>query len=472
MNRKYGSTFWTTRALVAVALLVTAAIRIAVPFAAFVLTNDVQVFHTPDTASFVRPAIGLTSTWSFAVDGTPEILRTPGYPFFLIPAVASGHLELVAIALQVILSVLTAYGVFEIALLVFQRDDAAILSTALYAVEPLSVLYTSLLMSEALFSFCIVLSLYFFLRYLNDFRWSNLLGSAVALSASVYVRPVAYLLPLLLSTILLFWMLVGRDASLKRVMQTFVFFLVCVSLISAWQFRNYKVAGYAKFSAIHDYDMYFYAGASVLAQENRRSLSDQQKLMGLYDWEVYFGQHPEQRTWNRSDVYNYMGEEGLKTVARSPLTYLRASAKGPFTTLLGPGLSSYLVLFRCQASAQSWGEAAYHALSGSAFIEVVKKAPAVVWWGNFLLGGMLLAYLLLSLTALLSPKREWRNNLIGVAILVMVSAYFIVVPLNTGHSRFREPAMPIICVLAGCGMATAIAYCQRLMAALRGKFSK
>lgn len=462
-------TFQTKRTLLILTLLLTAIVRFGVSLAAFMFTNDVKVFHTPDTASFVRPAMELISSWSFAVDGAPEIVRTPGYPVFLIPVILSGKLELMAITFQILLSVFAAYVVFEIAMLVFQREDAAIFSTALYAVEPLSALYSTLLMSEALFSFCIAISLYYLLRYVSDIRWSYLLGSAAALSASVYVRPVAYFLPLLLCLTLLVWVFVDKVARRERLIQAVVFFLVCASLISVWQLRNYYVTGYEKFSAIHDYDLYFYAGASALAQENRRSLLEQQKIMGLYDWEGYFSQHPEQRAWKQSDVYKYMGREGLKMVAGSPWAYVKAAAKGPIVTLLGPGLSSYLALFRFDASSQGWAEATYNALSASAFWQAIKKTSAVVLWGNLLLGGMLLINLLLCLTGLLSGKCVERKNMESVAILVLVAAYFIVVPLNTGHSRFRHPAMPIICVFAGCGMSSTIAYCRRLIQAFLPK---
>lgn len=41
-----------------------------------------------DTPSYVEPARSLLESFSFSADGRPEILRTPGYPLFLVPFLA------------------------------------------------------------------------------------------------------------------------------------------------------------------------------------------------------------------------------------------------------------------------------------------------------------------------------------------------------------------------------------------------
>ena len=67
--------------ILGVALLV----RSSVPLVAYFYTRDITIFHAPDTASYVEPARQLIAHGRFSAgDGTPEIIRTPGYPMLLI----------------------------------------------------------------------------------------------------------------------------------------------------------------------------------------------------------------------------------------------------------------------------------------------------------------------------------------------------------------------------------------------------
>ena len=87
--------------------------------------------------------MNLISSGRYTRDGLPEIFRFPGYPILLMPGPLLGYPEIVAIAFQIMLSCLTVFLVYKIALMLFQRTDIAVFSAALYALEPLSVVYTS-----------------------------------------------------------------------------------------------------------------------------------------------------------------------------------------------------------------------------------------------------------------------------------------------------------------------------------------
>jgi Dolichyl-phosphate-mannose-protein mannosyltransferase len=81
----------------------------------------------------------------------PEILRTPGYPLLLIPGLLLDRLELVTISLQIMLTCLTMYMVYRIAQLLFECENAAIVAAALFAIEPVSILCTSKVVTDTLF---------------------------------------------------------------------------------------------------------------------------------------------------------------------------------------------------------------------------------------------------------------------------------------------------------------------------------
>ena len=160
-------------------LLLALAIRIALPLLSFALTQNPKVFHASDTELYLNPALSLVQTGSFLTspdNPTPEITRPPGYPVFLLPAILVGKVELLTISMQILLSCLTVYLVYRIALLLFVKNSVAVLCALLYAIEPMSVIFTSLLMTETLFTTILTASLFFLLKYLERGALADLTG--------------------------------------------------------------------------------------------------------------------------------------------------------------------------------------------------------------------------------------------------------------------------------------------------------
>lgn len=126
--------------------------RALLPILGYCYTHDVTIFYTPDTASYVVPARELIAHhWLFS-GGVPEIIRTPGYPLLLAVGLLLGRLELATITLQILLSCFTVFMVYRTACLLFEREEIAIIAAALYAIDPLSILFASLLAAETLFT--------------------------------------------------------------------------------------------------------------------------------------------------------------------------------------------------------------------------------------------------------------------------------------------------------------------------------
>lgn len=204
-------------------LLVGFLIRLAVPLGVFILTQDLKIFYGNDTGSFMQPAFQLIEHGKFFNNGQPELFRTPGYPLFLIPGMLLGHLEIVTIPMQIFLDCLTIYLIYKIALPLFKVENIATLCAFLYAIEPLAVLRSSILMSESVFTTLVTLFLYKLIVFFDSRSWKQLFFAAIALTASIYVRPIGYYLPFLITTILLIWSLKNRQKNKVLIVQIFVF---------------------------------------------------------------------------------------------------------------------------------------------------------------------------------------------------------------------------------------------------------
>ena len=162
-------------------------LRTLLPISGYFYTRDATIFYTPDTASYIVPARELVAHHRFFSDGAPELIRTPGYPLLLIPGLLLGRLELVTVTLQILFSCFTVFMVYRTACLLFEREDIAIVAAGLYAIDPLSILFASLLAPETLFTAIVMVALYYLVGHLRRQAQGDLLVSATALAASVYV---------------------------------------------------------------------------------------------------------------------------------------------------------------------------------------------------------------------------------------------------------------------------------------------
>ncbi len=155
-------------------------LRAAIPFFILIWSHDYSAFYEVYTPQYLKPAEELLISCRFSIEGNPEVYRTPGYPLFLIPGLLIKNVPLVSIPLQIVLSCLTVYLVFRIALITFEKIEIAILCAGVYAIEPLSIIFSSLLMPETLFTFAVCAFLFYLVRYLKQGTLADLIGCAVA----------------------------------------------------------------------------------------------------------------------------------------------------------------------------------------------------------------------------------------------------------------------------------------------------
>ena len=326
---------------------VALAVRTSIPVSAYLFTRDVTIFQAQDTQSYVEPARQLIADGRFsASDGTPEIIRTPGYPMLLVLGLLLDRFRLVTITLQVLIGCFTVYLVYRTADLLFETEGASLLAAALYAVEPLSILYTSIFVTETLFATVVMVSVYYLMKYLRRQSLTDLLASAVAFAASVYVRPVGYFLPVILAVGLSAWvMMTGQHDRRRLMIQISAFVVVSLGLISLWQVRKKLETGYSGFSGISSINLYFDSAASVLAAKQHVPWREMQNRLGYQDNRIYFRRHPEQKAWPLAQRLDFMSHEADRILLGSPFTYARIHFEGILRCTFDPSSTEFLKFF-------------------------------------------------------------------------------------------------------------------------------
>lgn len=178
---------------------------------------------------------------------THDVQRTPGYPFFLL---LTGESPFVILLLQHLMIFICGYFVFRI-LKNLTHGRAAAAGAWLFLLMPYPAVFASLILSEALFLFLLLASLWLLSRYLSQGRRvTDVVLTAMVLALAVYVRPVAMPLILLLVPVTV-WAARGMTA-FSFVLRTVLPLFFWAGMILPWYLRNHQVTGRFVFSTMGD----------------------------------------------------------------------------------------------------------------------------------------------------------------------------------------------------------------------------
>ena len=423
-------------------------IRAALPIISYRISHNKEIFYAPDSRAYVNLAEELIETGNFARGDKPEIKRTPGYPVFLTSGIILGDLEGFTIFLQILLSCLTVFLVYEIGLRIFNKPSCALLGALLYSLEPLSIVFCSTILTETLFTFFIMAFLLFIIRYIQDQRFRDLIISALFLSASVYVRPVSYYLVIPVSVCIV---IIGyyKRAIMKRfIFQAVAFFLICALLLGIWHARNLEVARFNGFSAIDAVYLYFYNGAAIEARKDKRPYYQVLKERGYGNIEAYFMKHPEQSSWSKTERFRFMKREGLREIQENLDIYIPIHFRGIIRVILDPGGVYYLKLLNLYPKQ---GGVLGMILDRGLFpaVKDLMKRNPLLFWINLILGIFLVFQLLFALSIL------FYRNPKGIVILFILGivAYFLLFSGGPNSiARLRHPIMSVVCILSSFGI--------------------
>jgi hypothetical protein len=460
-----------------------ALLRLAMPLIALTLYGDFTVLTEQDTGTYFAGAQSLAESGRFLnTNGEPEIIRTPGYPLFLVPGIWLRAPYLWAITLQIALSLLTIWLVFRLAREISPLKmpnaaneapaspslgppsssfapsaiNPALIAALFYAIEPLSIAYSSVLLSETLFTALLTAHLYALVLFLKGRRSSRLILAAAALSAAAFVRPAAYFLPFVETAVLasawLFQFLKNRKLQIANrkslsLPLILLFFSLSLSPLLLWQARNRAETGYGGFSAIADHNLYYYQASAVLARIESRRLEDVQAELE----QACLARHPDQRFLTAAERLRSMGKEGRRVILDHPLVYARIHLAGMARTLIDPGSKPFLCVFNAGGPGGLLNEIVDNGLWAG--VKTVAGRPAALW-SNLVLGALLLALLFLAAIFLARIVLDRAGMGLPVWLLLAVAAYLLLISGGPfGIGRFRHPIMPIICILAGYGAA-------------------
>lgn len=391
-------------------LLLLAALAIRV---AFVLAVPPEPPYA-DSLEYDTIGWNLASGGGFSMEpGKPTPVRPPGFPAAL-AAVYSvfGHSLQAAALLNAVLGAFTALALYGLAGRLF-GGKYGLLAGWFYAFYPVPVAYSSLLLSETLFTLLFTLSLYCFYRGASEDRRAWALLAGAVLGAATLTRATTILFPagMVAAGLLLGGLRSWRNSALLL--------LGFAAALAPWTWRNYSAFG--EFMPVSrdksalpvlatGYEAAGFTYAEGVAEAGRRRAalvaSGATVVGGDYGAEMDAG----------------FRRDGLAMIAANPLGYLRLAVKRGFKYWF----SSHSSVFGIDQPVSEY------------------RAAGEYWplAGRLALAALHAAVLLLALAGMFRTRAIWRRW----AVLALALAYFNMHIFFDMCPRYLVPIFP--CLLA------------------------
>jgi len=368
------------------------------------------------------------------VEWGPQAFRTPLYPLFIaffykiIPGVWF------VIFAQNILAVINIILTYKLGKLIF-NPFTGFLGALFLIFESARLELASQIMTETLFVFFVLLTIYYFVKSINENRRSYLIISAVSAGLAALTRPVIQFFPL---GIVLFFIVFGiaRKNIKKCFLSALLFLMFFAATISPWLIRNYVYFGKWELSSVSGYVFYAYYGSRFLEYKlglnggggsvDVRTILEEQSFNDLNfkqteepDWTLRATQLFEPQ------YEDYFFEEGMKIFLSDVPLYLWVQARKTIT------------FFIESSASQSYGDALLAGLN----------LPEKIFYPFLYFGGKLLWMLfnLIILSAFIFFPGAFKKKIWYILFLMGTILYFAV--FSGGFSdvgRTRQSANPFI----------------------------
>ena len=268
------------RSLVIVALLSVLS-KLALGMMVF-SSNPQGVFESSDSHEYHQLALNILQHGSFSQSLTPplepETIRTPAYPFLL-----SGLYHVVGIrphavvAIQIALSVVTMLAGCRIASLLF-GSRAGLLTAIFLALDPVSLYYSQVMLTETLFGTALTLCLLGIVYALRHPFLRHPSWAGICLALATYTRPTSYYLGMLLPVMM--FLAIRRSKGWRPALASAALMLLLfAATVGGWQLRNYVSTGSAQFSQAKNQYLFIAKAAAIIAMRDGISLQEAQQRL-------------------------------------------------------------------------------------------------------------------------------------------------------------------------------------------------
>ncbi len=267
-------------------------------------------------------------SWNEQPPYNVNVYRPPGMPMMLVAVyVFAGPSIPCALLLQVLAGTSVIVMTYLLTrLLVGER--VALIAAALQAVDPLSVTYSNIILTEIFSSLIFICAIYIAVKYLKDSTWWLLPVLGALLAVGILIHPILLFLPFLAAALPLCSADTRRWSQLGAACAVLV---IGLAPACGWIARNAKVADYPGISCVTAVNILKYKAAGVMAELNGTALLDEaNRLTDECEADL-----PPDAT--RGDRWRAWHRKGRSILLAHPLVYGKLHIKGMLKEFFGPG---------------------------------------------------------------------------------------------------------------------------------------
>ena len=391
-----------------------------------------------DASDYNKLALNLLSNGSFSYFGT---FRTPGYPVFIaiIYSISSESIWLVLLV-QIILNLISAYLVYKIALLFFSQE-IALLSALLFAFDFHQALYAVGLLTDSLFVFLFLASVYFLCKSIKRNKFILILFSALFIGLAALVRPIVYYFPI----VAIIFILAFSGLILKhRIKYSLFFIIIFMATISPWLIRNYSNYGEAQLCSYTGDNLLFYDAAYTEMYKTGKTIDQVRK--DFYNLATKLGMDKtDTSSFKNSKLFVNMAEKYIKN---NFILFCKRSFMGIINMYSGITTMNIASVFHIKSKPlhidQYGGSDIWSRIID--FFDSKTKEEILIAFG---IGFYLLLNYVFAFYGIFVELRR-KENFIYLFILIIL--FFSILTGVVGSARFRIPFMPIINILCAVGI--------------------
>ncbi|OGR50722.1 MAG: hypothetical protein A3I11_02140 [Elusimicrobia bacterium RIFCSPLOWO2_02_FULL_39_32] len=427
--------------------------------------GDSKEYHQLALNLLNRHEFGSRENGSFMPDAERQIL----YPLFVAGIyLFSGHRPEVIAFFQNLIDVLSVFLIFCIGQMLAGRS-VALVSSTLYAMNPIPLLQNQFLLTETLFIFLILVGL-FGLFYSMQRHWIWIFISSIAWGLATYIRHAGMFMVVYLGifTVALQWQ-TGKIQAFARCAATCGLFLL---LLLPWYVRNYTLFNKIFFSTSSKKTFVIYHVGHTLSRVNnvppREVLQDffnqtlskqgESELSRLKSNTKYWS-----NWWNQNPyLTEIFYQEGVQKLSKYPKVYLFGLIQNVLRLSLFPSSSKnenitfFLGLepipihplrkeLKQFLSEGNWIGAIRHFLEMR--IGPLSLLGQILWLWLFLFEGPVLILGLLTLFSVFYYKKSFFLKLF-CSLSFLTVFYFFASPGLDFELRYRFPVEPLLCLCA------------------------
>ena len=345
---------------------------------------------------YAYPDGGLTAYWPV---GTSAVYGALYYIF--------GHSYSVITTFNIIIGTVTTALIMMLANHWFNQKTA-FFAGLIYAFWPSQIQFTTILASELIFNFFLLLGLFFWLKFTTKTYYLVLATTCFVIAS--YVRPIALLIPFILITLHLL-----KGFSFKNSIKTTLYVVLTMAiLIAPWSLRNHHLFG--------EFVLISTNGAPVLWMGNNPNSDG--GYMPL----------PEIEFSSEVERSHYLKKQAFDHIRAEPILFIKRC------------LIRLVDYYKSETIGVHWNKAGITQSLGEKWLKPL-KVQSTLYWSIILILALFGIYQL-------HRTNEWKKTYIETPILPLIAYFTVIHMIIASGDRYHFPIIPFLAMLSGYFVAT------------------